>query len=364
MKRLYPLLYRDFTLDLLIKITGNICAIYVFALFTRLLDSEIYLNVYSSMGGAPCRTKIVHAIASSLNYISNPLFTHLIFSLFSGIGILIVSYILKNKFILLLLIAPSALIWTSVVGKEAIFYGANSLLLAFWTIYIKDSHKNKLNIFSCLGVLSLLVLCIIFRPHYSLPLLYLFASSFILITCKHKIFRASLIYLMLIMASLIIFYFYVVADAQYNLILHGYENISPSGFSSRHAFFNIDLTKPFLVFDKSLVFKYSFFSIVGPMPNELVRIEFVPFFFEGLMILLFPVFTFFYFQRKKLNDKYFLLFKLSLLPAIIMAFIIHAPFGILNPGSGIRWRVNFELLFYAYPLILILLSRNGKNERK
>ena len=82
------------------------------------------------------------------------------------------------------------------------------------------------------------------------------------------------------------------------------------------------------------------------------------------MILLFPVFTFFYFQRKKLNDKYFLLFKLSLLPAIIMAFIIHAPFGILNPGSGMRWRVNFELLFYAYPLILVLLSRNGKNEHK
>ena len=171
-KKFWGLLSENFALYFLIKITGTFFAIYIFASFTPLVDAQLYLDFSSSMGGRPFRTKIVHAIASCLNYISNPFFTHLIFSIFSGIGILILSYVLKNRFILLLLIAPSALIWTSIVGKEAIFYGTGTLLLAFWTIYIKDSHK-KFNITNCLTILSLFLLCILFRPHYTIPLIYL-----------------------------------------------------------------------------------------------------------------------------------------------------------------------------------------------
>ena len=168
MKKLYPLLLKNFSLYLLIKVSGTVFALYVFALFTPLLDAQIYLENSSIIGG-PLRTKLVNYIASCLNYLSNPFFTHLIFSFFSGIGILILSYILKNKYILFLLLAPSALTWTSIVGKEAIFYGTTSLLLAFWVIYIKDPN-NKLNVLSFLCILSLLSICIIFRPHYSLPL--------------------------------------------------------------------------------------------------------------------------------------------------------------------------------------------------
>lgn len=361
MKKLYLLLSNNFSLYFLIKIFGTAFSLYVFALFTPLIDMQMYLNFSPCEGASPCienaalRTRIVHEIASSLNYISSPFFTNLLFSLFSGMGILILSYLLKNKLILLMLLAPSTFIWTSIAGKEAIFYGANALLLLFWTIYIKDSHK-KLTIFTCLGILSLLILCLIFRPHYSVPLLYLFASSYILLSYKLKKFKTFLVFLMITIISLAIIYFYMGAKLPYNLIIHGYESISPSGFASRHEIFNIDLSQPYLEFDKSLIFKYSFFSIIGPFPNELVRIEFIPFFLEGIIIFFVPILTFIYYRRKRINDKYFLLFKLSLLPAIFMAFIIHAPFGILNPGSAIRWRVNFELLFYAYPLILLLLS--------
>tara|TARA_B110001469_G_C9488516_1_gene244568 strand:+ start:57 stop:185 length:129 start_codon:yes stop_codon:yes gene_type:complete len=42
-----------------------------------------------------------------------------------------------------------------------------------------------------------------------------------------------------------------------------------------------------------------------------------------------------------------------------MSIIIHAPFGILNPGTAIRWRVNFELIFYLAPILIYMKSKNG-----
>jgi hypothetical protein len=359
MKKLNELFFNNITLYIFIKISGTLFALYVFAKFTPLADAQNYLDLNLNLNGTPFRTKLVHTITSLFNQTLGPLFTHLTFSFFSGIGILILSFTLKNKFILLLLLAPSALIWSSIVGKEAIYYGVNTLLLAIWVLHIQDKQK-KINIFTFLGVFLLFVICIIFRPHYSMPIMYLFASSYVLITYKLKNLRPFLLTLMLLLAFLSIVYFYFIAEIPYNLVIHGYESISPSGFTSRHSFFNIDPTQPFLEFNKNLIFKYSFFSIIGPFPSELDRIEFIPFFLEGLAILLTPIFTLLYFQNKNKSDKFSLLFKLSILPAILMAFLIHAPFGILNPGSAIRWRVNFELLFYAYPLILILLSRRKK----
>ena len=361
MKKLYILLTNNIALYFFIKISATIFTLYVFGLFTPLVDTQIYMDISSSMGGAPLRTQIVHTIASCFSYISNPLFTHLIFSLFSGIGILILSYVLKNRFILLLLIAPSALIWTSIVGKEAIFYSAGTLLLALWTIYIKDSNK-KLNITNCLTILSLFLLCIVFRAHYTIPLIYIFSSTYILTKFEQGKLRASLIILLFFMMLLVIVYLYLGADKPYNLILWGYEAIKSSGLSSRHEFFNIDPTQPYVTFNTSLIFKNSFFSIIGPFPSELHRIEFIPFFIEGLTILLFPIFGIFYFGNKDINNKYSGLFKLSILPAIFIVFLIHAPFGILNPGSAIRWRVNFELLFYAYPFVLMILSKKNSDK--
>ena len=42
--------------------------------------------------------------------------------------------------------------------------------------------------------------------------------------------------------------------------------------------------------------------------------------------------------------------------------IIHAYFGILNPGTAIRWRVNFELIFYFAPLLIYFNLKSSKNE--
>ena len=62
------------------------------------------------------------------------------------------------------------------------------------------------------------------------------------------------------------------------------------------------------------------------------------------------------------NDIYCLNYIYGILPAIVLVMVIHAFFGILNPGSAIRWRVNFELIFYFAPLLLYFNLIESKNE--
>ena len=62
---------------------------------------------------------------------------------------------------------------------------------------------------------------------------------------------------------------------------------------------------------------------------------------------------------KNNNHIYFLNFIYGVVPAIIIAALIYAPFGILNRSSAIRWRVNFELIFYMAPLLLFLEAKKN-----
>jgi len=42
-----------------------------------------------------------------------------------------------------------------------------------------------------------------------------------------------------------------------------------------------------------------------------------------------------------------------------MSRIIHAPSGILNPGTAIKWRVNLELIFNLATNLIYMRSKNG-----
>ena len=110
----------------------------------------------------------------------------------------------------------------------------------------------------------------------------------------------------------------------------------------------------FISFKEALI-KNWIYSIIGPRLDEIfVRIEFVPFFIEGIFILSFPGMCYFYAIKIKINEfkKFKLLFFYCLIPSLMLIILVHAPFGILNPGSGIRWRVNFETIFYITPLLI------------
>ena len=79
MRKLNKLLSNNITLYFFIKISATVFTLYVFSLFTSLTDIEIYLDMHFPLEGVPLRTKLVHMMATGINYISNPFFTHLIF---------------------------------------------------------------------------------------------------------------------------------------------------------------------------------------------------------------------------------------------------------------------------------------------
>ena len=109
-----------------------------------------------------------------------------------------------------------------------------------------------------------------------------------------------------------------------------------------------------------------FYGIIGPFIEETIkRPEFLPFFIEGIIILSAPSIFLIYFKYKKINKKniYYLNYIYGVLPAIILVMIFHSFSGIFNPGTAIRWRINFELLFYFAPYLIFLNLKELKNEK-
>jgi len=322
-----------------IKIFGTLFAIFVFNRFTPLIDSMNYINNYYYVD-EHIRTLMIQNITTFLISLSNPLATHIIFSLFSASSVLYYSSKSKsNSWLLLILLFPSALIWTSIVGKEAIYYGCVGIFLILWIDLIKEklSYRHLL-------LIILIGLCSILRPHYTIALLWLAFSA---ITIKINIANNKLIAFALIATILVIGYFFIP-----ELIEKAYGSIDPTARASRNLALNIQTLELF----KSEMSTGMLFGIIGPLPSELLhRPEFVPFFIEGIVILAAPFLIGFILFKKTLKTKnriYLLNWIYGVIPAIILLILIHAPFGILNPGSAIRWRVNFELIFYMAPLLL------------
>ena len=277
------------------------------------------------------------------------------------------------------------MIWTSVIGKEAIFYLFFSIILIIWSDYIKNQFT-----FNHFFILILAVsVCFLLRPHYTVCLPWLFWVAIILKrTTKFKLILLCSYLCISLILFFIIFFGDQIDDLfksnLFNLKWKAFSMIDIDGRASRH--FDLGLDKYIKYFGDASphrqvdwyemellqnfnkLFGLGFiFGIVGPLPSELIkRPEFIPFFVEGVIILFSPfIILFFLFIKKlyKTNDINCLNYIYGLLPAILLVMFVHAFFGILNPGSAIRWRVNFELIFYFAPLLLYYNISNSKNDK-
>lgn len=353
----------------LFKVFGVLFATKIFNYYTPLIDSNLYLtNFFENHGDI--RTIIIQKIVIFLKtFIYNDFFIHLSFAILSSIGL--VYGILKklaSPIIIFSLFLPSAFVWTSIVGKEAIFFGFFSLIIFIWIRFNSDNICK-------IDIILLLIaacLCFILRPHYALPLIWLFLSSLIIkklgqykniiLFIGFSIFSASCFLIFFSdevlwrALNMINFearssrfeYFNVINP---KLVIEKYINV----FDRKVPIPNIDLYAVVIKQYKVIISKYWIFSMIGPLPSELTkRIVFIPFFIEGCLVFIFPIIVYIVaiYNKNVCSEKFKLFFYYSILPSLFFILIIHAPFGILNPGSGIRYRVNFESLFYIAPLIL------------
>lgn len=337
-----------------IKIFGIIFATLIFSRFTPLVDSNLYLQGYYE-NDSFIRTKIIHFMAIFFNKLGGPYFAHFIFSIISTIG-LIYYYLSGGRRwqLIFILLFPSSLVWTSIVGKEAVFFGATGLIIVLWSKYI----VHDLNFTEILLVVFSLFFCFVLRPHYAISFIWLFFSVAML-KKQHS-------YMIPIMLAVLTVGFLVGYFSIWNeLLLRGFGGIDPLARASRFAQFGINLhTAEGFDRYKELAILGVVYGIVGPLPSEVMsRIEFLPFFIEGILILIFPLLICYgaQYSTDSVKKKFFIFFGWSLLPAILILTTIHAPFGLLNPGSATRWRTNFEQIFYLAPLMLLLrLTDDGK----
>lgn len=332
---------------ILIKILGVLFAVEIFAKFTPLIDSNLYMQGALNLD-AHLRTRIVGVLATFFHQISGVYITHFVFSLFSVLGLFYYYLTGGRRWALLLFLAlPSSLVWTSIVGKEALFFGAAGVVIVIWSKYV----LVKLSKYDLIFFWFFFLICLVLRPHYTMGLVWLIFSTFMI-----KKFSSNHILMMGILLTLTLF-FIVIFLGYDELLRRGWGGIDPNARSSRFTHFDI-IPHSESGYDKfrSMIFFGSIFGIIGPMLSEtLSRIELAPFFLEGVMIFLMPLLSLFLARNGlKIHDKFFYkIFWFSLIPTILILMVIHAPFGILNPGSAVRWRVNFEQIFYFAPIILI-----------
>ena len=194
------------------------------------------------------------------------------------------------------------------------------------------------------------MVCGLLRPHYAVVLVWLFVSAAFIHKLKHR--ALPWLALLAILGGLFVFIF-----AWESLLYRGFGGIESGARASRFGVFGIEPgTDAGFVAFKALLPLGGILGIVGPLPMELIaRPVFIPFFIEGVVILLFPVGVYWYALRRSFEGKELFksFFWMCLVPAIGALMILHAPFGLLNPGSATRWRVNFEAMFHMAPLLLI-----------
>lgn len=372
------------------KLLATIFSLYILNQFTPLIDSKLYQEEYflKHYLGTPIRTLFIQYIATITNFLTSPVISHYIFSIFSSLGIL--WYVTTNNVrwhILIMLLLPSSMIWTSVIGKEAIFYLFFSLLIINWNIYLTRNFK----ITNWMIISLALAICLLLRPHYSVCLLWLFLAVFVIKNFRNYKVLLFIFYTLVISILLLIIFFGNYIDNYFSTNLfdirwRAFNTINIEGRASR--FYSLgfgDILKQGEIVNgeirsfpqngyEILMNKFDsyfltglFYGIIGPFPNELLdRIEFIPFFIEGIIILLLPLaFLIYLIFNKSISNKniYYNNYIYGVLPTIFLLMITHAFFGILNPGTAIRWRVNFELIFYFAPLLIYFNLKSSKNEK-
>jgi hypothetical protein len=336
-----------------LKFFCTLLALFVFTQFSPLVDAEQYLlGTYRQHDSL--RTLLIQKLTLLLSIFGGPLFVHLFFGMISLAGMFYYFWRGGARWQLcVFLLLPSTLIWTSVIGKEAIFYGAFTLCLAIWAQFI---HRKCMPV-DFLLLFMALVLCLTLRPHYGVAIVWLFMSAILLDRLKSW----AWVCLCLLACLSITLLFVLFWD---RLLEYGFYAIDPNARASRFTLFGIDqLSGEGFGIYKALLPLGAILGIVGPMPSELfARPLFVPFFLEGMLVLISPVLIYVYTFRRSFpgQGRFNVIFWGCLAPAILGLIVAHAPFGLLNPGSATRWRVNFEAAFHMAPMLLFFSFIDNK----
>ena len=351
-------LSKIWTIFIISKISYMFIALFIYSKFTRLGDTPTYLSgghfepslmFFSS-------TKMIGTVSYSLVFLFGQIFTNFLFLLIATYGIYysISRLEISNKqliMLLLLLSFPSFGIWTSIASKEAVGVFFMGIILGFIIDLIKKRPiKNYILIFLAF------YLCLLFKPQYLIAifavLIYLYFSYKFVLNAYGKFIL--LIIFFIVSFTILYLFRYQINELSFIMPNHFREDAS----STRE---NNIWIEDFDVFKNAFYGMY--IAFVGPTIKEVLeKTTHLLAWIESMIII--GIFigaslklTLLTIKTSKINIFYLSIF------IILVSWIlfVHYPFGVLNPGSAIRYRENFYGFFVVLFYFLYLEIFRGYN---
>ncbi|WP_407354020.1 hypothetical protein [Luteimonas sp. R10] len=328
----------------------TIFSIYVYSRYSQLGDAQAYLT-----GGydeyAQGRTLLVTRLATGLrSLLGADLPVHLAFSLFaaSGVCYLIAQGDIRGRYrwpLLALLLNPNFGVWASVTGRESLFVG----LLAFFMGAVLGHYRRHR-----LAPIVLALLCLAGMIYIRAPFgagAALFFLVYLLYAWGPRL-RLSIgvqaFFFLLLAAQALLFVWPHIDGYISNEILPQARSYFTVASATTRTWVDLRTTGDLLA---SLWWALPL-SLIGPTPAEVyARPVMLPFFVAGLAVLgllLHSVYVTVFKARGLLRK----ILVLGWLPATLVLLVSYVPFGIYNPGSGIRYASCF-LLFLVFPSLLL-----------
>lgn len=317
-------------------------ALFVYSKFTTLGDTFNYLRGDHINYGRMIfnSTNFIGTLAGTLAIILGPFLANIPFLILSFYGIYFSINRLKiNRsqliFLLLLLSLPNFGIWTSIASKEALGVFFMGIILGYILDVIerRPSKNIKLVLFS-------FYLCVLFKPQYLLGIISLLCFIFLSRRFELKGGGKSLLLLCFFCISFLSLYIFrnQINDLSFIMPLH----FSLDSGSTRE---NTIWLNDFDVFRNA---PYGMFiGFFGPTLTEAIsKPTHLLAFLESSFIIGLFFFGVFRIALITLKTGFFNVYYLGIfLTSSLWILFVHYPFGVLNPGSAIRYRENFYSFF-------------------
>lgn len=331
----------------IIKVFYMLISLFFISKYIQLGDLELYISGrfinYNNI--LTNSTSLMSFFSYNFNSFFGLILTNFFFLSLSYFGIyysvIRLRFISKSNLIILLFLLslPSFGIWTSIISKEAVGVFYMGIILGYFIDLIEDK-KRKIRLIEYIAFYLLFVFKIQYLAAIFSLWLYIKFSYFF----NLKFFGKSMLLFLHILLSICFFYYFKDEINSISFLLP--EHFSIDGGSTRE---NTIWINDYDVFWNA---PYGMFiAFWGPTFSDIIKSPIlIIVFIESLIIFLFFmyfIYSIFRLSLKigKLNIFYFSIFFITL----FWLLFAHYPFGILNPGSAIRYRENF----YGFLLILI-----------
>lgn len=321
-------------------------ATFVYSNFSQLGDTEGYLQgAYLYRNDLTSTAYLMSLLGSTLGNFGSALLA-VCLSSFS----IIYLYLKLDKYLqfkgrivfFLIIITPSFGTWTSIYSKE-------SFLLFFLSLSVGaliDLCENKR--VSLFFIAFTFLIVTFMKPHYSICL---YTTLLVIYLDKLGIKGIYFLILTIICTILACLFAWSISEVTYHYTQLLTSSYFINGASTRTNDFWLGQFD-FFTYAPIGIIK----SFIGPTFLEaLNRLMFMPYFFEGIFILISVIIFSFksIFYNSKLNALHLAIF----LSFTLVLLFSHYPVGILNPGSSIRYRSGF--VFPLMCFILFLANRNS-----